>query len=127
LCDQLLELAEKHHWQLQAWAAFPDHYQFVALSPPEAASLTTLSRHLHSLTTTQANRWEATTRGRRVWFQYRETNLTYPESDFASLSYVHRNAVHHHIVPEPSLYPSGARWAGSSAGPSPRFISESRK
>jgi putative transposase len=103
LCDQLLELAEKYHWQLQAWAVFPNHYHFVALSPAEAASLTTLSRHLHSLTTIQANRWDAS-RGRKVWFQYWETNLTYPESYFTRLSYVHRNAVHDHIVPEPSFY-----------------------
>jgi putative transposase len=104
LCDRLLELAEKYEWQLQAWAVFPNHYHFVALSPAQAASLTSLSRHLHSVTTIQANRWDATP-GRKVWFQYWETNLTYPESYFARLSYVHRNAVHHRIVREASLYP----------------------
>jgi putative transposase len=46
-----------------------------------------------------------------VWFQYWETNLTYPESYFARLSYVHRNAVHHRIVDEASLYPwCSAAW-----------------
>jgi putative transposase len=104
LCDRLLDLAEKYEWQLQAWAVFPNHYHFVALSPSQAASLTSLSRHLHSLTTIQANRWDGTG-GRKVWFQYWETNLTYPESYFARLSYVHRNVVHHRIVREGSLYP----------------------
>jgi len=32
LCDLLLELAEKYGWDLQAWAVFPNHYHFVALS-----------------------------------------------------------------------------------------------
>jgi len=104
ISDQLLELAEKYGWQLQAWAAFPNHYHFVALSPARAASLTSLSRHLHSLTTIQANRWDGTG-GRKVWFQYWETELTYPESYFARLSYVHQNAVHHRIVREASVYP----------------------
>jgi putative transposase len=31
--------------------------------------------------------------------------MTYPKSYFARLSYVHRNAVHHGIVREPSHYP----------------------
>jgi len=104
LCDLLLELAEKYQWQLQAWAVFPNHYHFVAQSPARAATLTALSRHLHSVTSIQANRWQRTP-GRKVWFQYWETALTYPESYYARLSYVHRNAVHHGIVREPSLYP----------------------
>jgi putative transposase len=40
LCDRLLELAEKYERLLQAWAVFPHHYHFVALSPAQAASLT---------------------------------------------------------------------------------------
>jgi putative transposase len=60
LLDRLLELAEKYEWQLQAWAVYPNHYHFVALSPTQPASLTSLSRHLHSLTTIQANRWDGT-------------------------------------------------------------------
>ncbi|HUI42331.1 MAG TPA: hypothetical protein VL523_10215 [Terriglobia bacterium] len=104
LCDLLLELAEKYHWDLQAWAVFANHYHFVALSPPEAASLRRMTQHLHSVASIQANRWDGSP-GRKVWFQYRETLLTFPQSYFARLSYVHRNAVHHRIVREPSLYP----------------------
>jgi putative transposase len=83
---------------------FPNHYHFVALSPPNAESLRKLTKHLHGLATIQANRWEGKA-GRKVWFQYWETLLTFPESYDARLSYVHRNAVHHGIVREPSLYP----------------------
>jgi hypothetical protein len=38
-------------------------------------------------------------------YLYWETKLTYSESDFARLSCVHRNAVHHRIVREASLCP----------------------
>ena len=58
LCDTLLELAEKYQWNLQAWAVFPNHYHFVAVSPGEAASITALSWHLHSVTAIQANKWD---------------------------------------------------------------------
>jgi putative transposase len=109
LCDMLLELAQKYGWDLQAWAVFPNHYHFVALSPTQAATLTAFSKHLHSVTSIQANRWQGTP-GRKTWFQYWETALTYPDSYFARLSYVHRNAVHHAIVREPSLYP----WCSAS-------------
>jgi len=104
LCDLLLELAEKYHWDLQAWAVFPNHYHFVALSPADAESLRRLTQHLHSVSAIEANRWDGTA-GRRVWYQYWETLLTFPQSYFARTSYVHRNAVHHGVVPEPSLYP----------------------
>jgi REP-associated tyrosine transposase len=104
LCDALLDLAEEYGWRLQAWAVFPNHYHFVALSPEKAMSLTPFTKHLHSISAIQANQWEGTA-GRKIWFQFRDTALTYPESYDARLSYVHRNAVHHGIVSEPSLYP----------------------
>jgi putative transposase len=103
LSDTFLAVCEKHQWSLQAWAVFPNHYHFVAASPANAATLTPFTKEFHSLTAIQANRWDQVV-GRQVWYQYWETELTYPASYFARLSYVHRNAVHHGIVREPSLY-----------------------
>jgi putative transposase len=100
----LLELAEEYQWELQAWAVFPNHYHYVAASPAQAATLMAMTKHFHSVASIKANRWQSRP-GRKVWFQYRETLLTYPKSYDARLSYVHRNAVHHGIVREPSLYP----------------------
>ena len=104
LCDSLLDLAAKHQWNLQAWAVFSNHYHFVGLSPPDAATLRRLMNELHSETAREVNRRDGAA-GRQVWFQYWETRLTYQKSYFARLSYVHRNAVHHRLVREPSLYP----------------------
>lgn len=104
LCDTLLALTGKYGWNLQAWAAFSNHYHFVALSPRDAGTLPLLITELHSATSRSANEWDAAP-GRRVWYEYWETHLTYQRSYFARLSYVHRNAVRHSLVSEPSLYP----------------------
>ena len=104
LCEALLTTAGKHGWNLQAWAVFSNHYHFVALSPPDPAGLPALINELHSQTSAAANRGDRTP-GRRVWYQYWDTRLTYVKSYFARLSYVHRNAVHHRLVKEPSHYP----------------------
>jgi putative transposase len=104
LCDALLRLTAEYTWNLQAWAVFANHYHFVALSPDEGQTLRDLTKRLHSETALAVNQWDATP-GRRVWFQYWETRLTYQRSYFARLSYVHRNAVHHGLAKEPSLYP----------------------
>ena len=108
LCENLLDVAEKHKWGLQAWAVFPNHYHFVAVSPVQATSLTDFTKHLHSVTSIQANRWDQTP-GRKVWYQFWETLLTDEKSCLTRLSYVHRNAVHHQLVREPSTY----RWCSA--------------
>ncbi len=100
----LLDLAEKYSWQLQAWAVFPNHYHIVALSPPAGATLVQLIRHFHGLTAIELNRRDNAV-GRQVWYQYWDKELTFQRSYLARLSYVHRNAVHHGLVREPSLYP----------------------
>ena len=104
LCDALMAAAAKYEWNLQAWAVFSNHYHFVALSPAAPENLRIFLNELHSQTSAAANR-EDETPGRQVWYQYWETHLTYEWSYMARLSYVHRNAVHHGLVEEPSLYP----------------------
>ena len=104
LCETFLQLAFDYQWNLQAWAIFANHYHFVALSPPNPEGLQAFIKKLHSDTALVANNWDGTA-GRQVWYQYWETHLTFQRSYFARLSYVHRNAVRHKLVPEPSLYP----------------------
>jgi putative transposase len=104
LCDALLRLAAEYDWNLQAWAVFSNHYHFIALSPTNPESLQNLIKKLHSDTALAVNEWDET-EARQVWYQYLETQLSYQRSYYARLSYVHRNAVHHKLVREPSLYP----------------------
>ena len=44
--DQLFDLADTYHWQLQAWAILSNHYHFVALSPEDPSSLRGLIQKL---------------------------------------------------------------------------------
>src|SRR6266568_5148043 len=84
LCEKLLELAPQHGWK------------------PEA--LPRLIGHLHTVTAKEINRQDETP-GRKVWFQYWDSHLTYPRSFLARLNYVHCNAVKHGLVRQPTQYP----------------------
>jgi putative transposase len=104
LCEQLLELAPQHGWKLEAWAVFPNHYHFVAMTKEKAETLRQFIGHLHTVTAKEINHQDEIP-GRKVWFQYWDTHLTYARSYLARLNYVHNNAVKHGLVRQPALYP----------------------
>ena len=118
LQDHLLSLAEAYHWGLQAWAIFSNHYHFVAHSEADNISLQPFIRHLHSLAAREVNSFDCVS-GRKVWFQYWDSQITFQRSYLARLNYVHSNAVHHKIVAVAEDYPwCSARWFRSHASPS---------
>jgi putative transposase len=84
-------------WQLQAWAVLANHYHLVALAPEDAKSLQPMIRAIHSRTAIWINKRDGV-QGRKVWFQYRDTCLTYEKSYLARLHYVHANPVKHGLV-----------------------------
>jgi len=115
LCEKLLDLAPQHGWRLEAWAVFPNHYHFVAISEEKAETLPRFIGHLHTVTAKEINRQDETA-GRKVWFQYWDSHLTYLRSYLARLNYVHCNAVKHGLVREPAQYPwCSAGWFESKA------------
>jgi putative transposase len=117
LQDQLFQLAEKHGWQLQAWAIFSNHYHFVALSPSNVDSLKLFIQGFHSITAKEVNRLDGE-ETRQVWFQYWDTLLTYEKSYLARLNYVHQNPVRHGLVSVASAYPwCSAGWFERTASP----------
>jgi len=118
LHDTLLEKAAGMGWQLQAWAVFSNHYHFVAISPDGADSLPLLIKRIHGSTSKHIN-MEDNAAGRKVWFQYWDSQITFQRSYLARLNYVHSNAVHHKIVAVAEDYPwCSARWFRSQASPS---------
>jgi hypothetical protein len=50
-----------------------------------------------------------------VWYNFRDTRLTYEKSYLARLNYVYQNAVKHGLVPVANQYIPGARPRGLSA------------
>ncbi|MCD6326985.1 transposase [bacterium] len=104
LHDRLLELAGEFELQLQAWAVFSNHYHFVAILRDYPESIRRMISKLHTLTAIYINRLD-TAPGRKVWFQYWDTELTFERSILARLNYVNNNAVHHRLVEEAKQYP----------------------
>jgi putative transposase len=109
LHDSLLVTAEEFGWRLEAWAVFSNHYHFVGFCQDESR-LDAFTRKLHGLTAIQLNKRYGFS-GRKVWFQYWQTRLTYEKSYFARLNYVHHNPVKHGLVSEAADYRwCSARW-----------------
>jgi putative transposase len=103
LCETLLNLAASQNWKMEAWAVFPNHYHFVAISPGSAETLRQFIGHLHTVTAKEINLQDESPR-RRVWFQYWDSHLTYLRSYLARLNYVHSNAARHGLVQRPEQY-----------------------
>ncbi|HEV7799161.1 MAG TPA: transposase [Pyrinomonadaceae bacterium] len=114
---ELLTLAKKYDWQLEAWAVFVNHYHFVARGHDESTSLKKFLQHLHSNTARQVNEHDGSA-GRKVWYNFWDTKLTYERSYLARLNYVHQNAVKHGLVRVASQYPwCSAAWFERTTSP----------
>jgi putative transposase len=117
LQGKLLTLAKEMDWQLEAWAVFSNHYHFVAWAGPNAADLKEFIQRLHGATANEVNLLDDT-QGRQVWFNYWDHELTFQESYFARLNYVHHNAVKHGLVRVANQYPwCSAGWFERTASP----------
>ena len=120
LQDRLLALSREHDCSLQAWCMLSNHYHLVARA--EGQRLHKMLSELHSLEARECNQRDSTP-GRKVWFQFRDTELTFEKSWMARLRYTHENAVHHGLVRVAGHYPWGsASWFERTA---PRSFVES--
>lgn len=117
LQELLFSLAKRYSCELQAWALFSNHYHLVLLSDAGGAAREMVAR-FHTDAAIALNRHDGVS-GRRVWFQFRDTELTYEQSWLARLKYTHENAVHHRLVGDAVRYPwCSAAWFTENARPS---------
>ena len=117
LQERLLGLAGEYEWQLEAWAIFSNHYHFVGHALESADTLRPFMRHLHATTAREMNRLDRV-RGRKVWYNYWDTKLTFQKSYLARLNYVHQNAVRHGLVRDAEQYQwCSASWFHHAATP----------
>jgi putative transposase len=116
----LLTVARDFGWDFEAWAVFSNHYHFVAHSPATADSADSLSSMLsmlHVKTAGWVNKLDRAP-ARQVWFNFRETRLTFQKSYLTRLNYVHQNPVKHGLVPVANQYSwCSARWFERTASP----------
>jgi putative transposase len=107
---QLLLLAKKYEWQLEAWGVFVNHYHIITRGYGGDDSLKTFLTHLHANTARELNELDASS-GRQVWYNFWDTKLTFEKSYLARLNYVHQNAVKHRLVKVANQYPwCSAAW-----------------
>ncbi|MDO8413533.1 MAG: hypothetical protein Q7S51_07080 [Gallionellaceae bacterium] len=119
--ETLFACAAEFSWSLQAWAVLTNHYHFIAASPEDSGTLRRLISKLHMITAKQLNRWDEQP-GRKVWFQYWDSLITFEHSYLARLNYVHHNPAHHGLVEVAADYRwCSAAWFEQNA--SPAFVS----
>jgi putative transposase len=109
LHNLLLELAEKYQWRLEAWAIFSNHYHFVAQSPADPTNLKKFLTHFHATAARHINA-KHNTPGRKVWFQFWDSRITFHTSYLARLNYVMQNPVRHKLVTCANQY----KWCSAS-------------
>jgi len=107
--NTLFATANEFGWLLQVWAVMSNHYHFLATSPSEPESLRDFVRKLHAQTSRRLNELDSAP-GRRVWYQFFDSHITYERSYFARLRYVHQNPVHHGLIAAASNY----RWCSAA-------------
>jgi putative transposase len=115
--ESLFQYAEEFQWSLWAWAVLANHYHFLAASSADPKTLRKFIGKLHMKTAQELNRLDATP-GRRVWFQYWDSHITFEKSYLARLHYVHTNPAKHRIADLAENYKwCSAAWFARSASP----------
>jgi putative transposase len=113
----LIERTRKLAWELEAWAILPNHYHIIARAPENAGKLKTLIQSVHSISGKHLNQQDNTP-GRRTWYNYWDTCITFERSYMARLNYVHVNPVKHGLVERADDYPyCSYRWFVERADP----------
>ena len=127
LQDHLIVYANDFGLELQAWAVFSNHYHFIAASPEDPRNLGKFLGKLHMKTAQAVNRLDGIA-GRKVWYQFWDSHITFENSWWPRLRYVQENPVKHGLVPVASQYPwCSAAWFEKTAEPSVRKRLESYK
>ncbi len=97
-------------WDLEAWAVLSNHYHFVARTSESSADVAALVSRIHQSSAKELNSQEGIL-GRRVWYQYWDTCLTFRGSYLARLRYVHFNPQRHGVCNDATGYAwCSARW-----------------
>jgi len=114
--EALFASAIEEHCFLEAWCLLSNHYHLV-VQTEDGANMQRMIRRFHSLSAKAQNTRDGE-KGRQVWFQFRETQLTFERSWLARLRYTHENAVHHGLTELATRYKwCSARWFEETGRP----------
>ena len=109
------DCCQEFGWGLHAWALFSNHYHFVSESPDDASTLKPMLSKMHMQTAKWVNQRDQSP-GRKVWFQFWDSRITFERSYWPRLRYVHENPVKHEVVRNAEEYKwCSARWFSEKA------------
>jgi len=113
----LFQYAGEFQWSLRAWAILSNHYHFIATSPADPATLRRFVGKLHMQTAKELNRQDGIA-GRKLWFQFWDSHITFEKSYLARLHYVHNNPALHGVTNLAENYKwCSAAWFARTAPP----------
>ncbi len=113
--EALFARAAEFGWLLRAWAVLANHYHILATSPADPGTLRRFLGKLHMTTSKRLNELDGQP-GRKVWFQYWDSHITFERSYLARLNYVHQNPAHHGVVDNAENYAwCSAAWFAQNA------------
>jgi putative transposase len=94
--EALIEACNESAARLRAWCLLPNHYHVLA----QTEKIDELRRRIGQLHGRTSRQWnlEDQTAGRKVWYNYFDREMKSDRHYWASLNYVHNNAVHHGLV-----------------------------
>jgi len=101
----VLKVTAEFGWRLEVWAVFSNHYHFVAQSPEleeDARRLSRMLGPLHEQTAKWVNRLGSMPE-RQIWFNFRETTLTYEKRRRATLATAVQKSSHPNLILRPNL------------------------
>ena len=104
--DELLSAIIATSATVHGWCVLPNHYHVLIETTDLLLTLRALGK-LHGRTSFQWNR-EENTRGRKVWYRCIERTMRNERHRWATLNYVHNNAVHHGYVQRWQDWPFGS-------------------
>jgi putative transposase len=115
MLELLFRCADEFGWNLEAWSILNNHYHFIAKSPEDPQTLRRFLGKMHMLSSKEFNLKDETP-GRKVWYQYHDSHITFEKSYLARLNYIHNNPVKHGVVDRAENYKwCSAAWFEQSA------------
>ena len=111
--NQLIDACAKSDATVYGWCILPNHYHLLA----QSENMKRLRQELGRVHGRTARKWnlEDDSIGRKVWFNFFDRNMRSERHFWASLNYVHNNAVHHGYV---------ERWQDWPYSSASRFLKE---
>jgi len=111
--EQLLEACQALCLAIFAWCILPNHYHILVRTESIDELRKALGK-LHGSTSFNWNREDGEA-GRKVWFNFFDRDMRSTRHRWASINYIHNNAVHHGYV---------ERWQDWPFSSASRFIEE---